>query len=311
MEMGGLAACWMTLFGPVVETFTYILVTPTLAASTLIGLREADLPEILVHDFRAKGYLPEALLNFLALLGWSPGGDRERMSMEEMVELFSIEGIGKSNAKFDRAKLLAFNTEAAAAMPPQKLLERFREYLNSNPDSPLNGRDDETLERILTMKKGFRTLREADEASRFLFVADKEIQFDSTAVEKVLRKGGGAGLNALRDIRAVLQNVEPWRAHEIEEAVKQYCEQKQLGLSNVAQPIRVAISGTTISPPIFQSLEFLGKERTMMKREPPDEEHGDGEREDGVGVTRAEFVGETLRGSFVALRGLNEPNDAL
>src|SRR6185436_978531 len=80
----------------------------------VIGLREADLPEILVHDFRAKGYLPEALLNFLALLGWSPGGDRERMSMEEMTSLFSIEGIGKSNAKFDRAKLLAFNTEAAA-----------------------------------------------------------------------------------------------------------------------------------------------------------------------------------------------------
>jgi len=231
----------------------------------VIGLREADLPEILVHDFRAKGYLPEALLNFLALLGWSPGGDRERMSMEEMVELFSIEGIGKSNAKFDRAKLLAFNTEAAAGMAPQKLLERFREYLDSNPDSPLNQKDDATLERILTMKKGFRTLREADEASRFLFVPDEEIQFDPTAVEKVLRKGGGAGLNALRDIRAVLQNTEPWRAHEIEEAVKQYCEQKELGLGNVAQPIRVAISGTTISPPIFQSLEFLGKERTMRR----------------------------------------------
>src|SRR5205807_7075496 len=100
----------------------------------VIGLSDAELPEILVHDFRAKGYFPEALLNFLALLGWSPGGDRERMSMDEMVSLFSIEGIGKSNAKFDRAKLLAFNTEAAAAMPPQKLLERFREYLDSNPD---------------------------------------------------------------------------------------------------------------------------------------------------------------------------------
>src|SRR5947207_647275 len=69
------------------------------------------LPEILVHDFRKKGYLPEALLNFLALLGWSPGGDRERMSMEEMMSLFSVDGIGRSNAKFDRAKLLAFNTE--------------------------------------------------------------------------------------------------------------------------------------------------------------------------------------------------------
>ncbi len=115
------------------------------------------------------------------------------------------------------------------------------------------------------MKKGFRTFREVDEALRFLFLADDEIQFDPAAVEKVLRKGGGAGLNALRDIRGILQNLQTWRAHEIEEAVKQYCDQKQLGLGNVAQPIRVAISGTTVSPPIFQSLEFLGKERTMRR----------------------------------------------
>jgi glutamyl-tRNA synthetase len=229
----------------------------------VIGLSEADLPEILVHDFRKKGYLPEALLNFLALLGWSPGGDRERMSMDEMVSLFSLQGIGRSNAKFDRAKLLAFNTEAAAGASPPRLLEAFKQYLQSNPDSPLNGKDDATLERILTMKKGFRTFREADEASRFLFVPDQEIHFDPTAVEKVLRKGGGAGLNALRDIGTVLQSVQPWHAQDIEDAVKRYCEEKQLGLGNVAQPIRVAISGTTVSPPIFQSLEFLGKERTI------------------------------------------------
>ncbi len=231
----------------------------------VIGLRESDLPEILVHDFRAKGYLPEALLNFLALLGWSPGGDRERMSMDEMTSLFSIEGIGKSNAKFDRAKLLAFNTEAAAGAAPARLLEAFRQYLDSNPDSPLNGKDDATLERILTMKKGFRTYREVDEASRFLFVSDDQIEFDPQAVEKVLRKNNAAGASALRDIRAVLEGVSQWHAHDIEEAVKQYCEQKQLGLGNVAQPIRVAISGSTVSPPIFQSLEFLGKMKTLAR----------------------------------------------
>ena len=229
----------------------------------VIGLSEADLPEILVHDFRKKGYLPEALLNFLALLGWSPGGDRERMTMEEMTSLFSLDGIGKSNAKFDRAKLLAFNTEAAASVAPPRLLEAFKQYLESNPDSPLYGKDDATLERILTMKKGFRTFREADEASRFLFMPDEQIAFDPQAVEKVLRKNNAAGLNALADIRVVLQSVAQWHAHDIEEAVKRYCEEKQLGLGNVAQPIRVAISGTTVSPPIFQSLEFLGKERTL------------------------------------------------
>src|SRR5947207_647276 len=128
------------------------------------------LPEILVHDFRKKGYLPEALLNFLALLGWSPGGDRERMSMEEMMSLFSVDGIGRSNAKFDRAKLLAFNTEAGAGASPERLIKGFRDYLGSNPESPLNGRDNATLTKNLEMKKGIRTLREVDEASRFLFL---------------------------------------------------------------------------------------------------------------------------------------------
>jgi len=250
-------AAWLS------KTTLQLSPTDQLKVMEVIGLSEAELPEILVHDFRKKGYLPEALLNFLALLGWSPGGDRERMSMEEMVSLFSVDGIGRSNAKFDRAKLLAFNTEAAAGASPGRLIEAFKQYLDSNPDSPLTVKDDATLERILTMKKGFRTFREADEASRFLFVPDEQIEFEPQAVEKVLRKNAGAGLNALRDIRNILQTVQPWHAHDIEEAAKRYCDAKQLGLGNVAQPIRVAISGTTISPPIFQSLEFLGKERTM------------------------------------------------
>src|SRR6185312_1647857 len=111
---------------------------------------------------------------------------------------------------------------------PQRLIKGFRDYLESNPDSPLNGRDDATLAKILEMKKGFRTLREVDEASRFLFLPDEAIEFDPAAVEKALRKGGGAGLSALRDIRGILQDVEPWQAHNIEETIKRYCEQKQL-----------------------------------------------------------------------------------
>ncbi|MGB7161079.1 MAG: glutamate--tRNA ligase [Tepidisphaeraceae bacterium] len=235
------------------------------ALMNAIGLKESDLPEILVHDFRKNGYLPEALLNFLALLGWSPKENRERMSMDEMVQLFTIDGIGKSNAKFDRVKLLAFNTEAAAGATPQRLLAAFKDFLAVNPDSPLNGADDAALSRVLAMKKGFRLLRDVEEASRFLFQRDDEIAYQPDAVEKVLKKNDGEGLAALRDLRPILAGVGEWTAAALESAVSAYCESKQLGLGKVAQPIRVAVSGGTISPPIFESIEFLGRDRTLSR----------------------------------------------
>jgi glutamyl/glutaminyl-tRNA synthetase len=231
----------------------------------VIGLKASDLPEILVHDFRRNGYLPEALLNFLALLGWSPGENRELMSMEEMVRLFSIDRISNAPAKFDRAKLLAFNTQTVETATPARLLAAFRDYLGVNSDSPLNQASDEQLAQLLHMKKGFRTLREVDDLCRFFFVADDQIAFDGKAVEKVLKKDGGAGLATLKEVRALLAGAAAWRAEPLEAVIKQYCEGKGLGLGNVAQPIRVAISGTTVSPPIFHSLEFLGKERSLVR----------------------------------------------
>jgi len=233
------------------------------AVMHVIGLQQSDLPEILVHDFRKNGYLPEALLNFLALLGWSPGGDRERMSMDEMVKLFSIDGIGKSNAKFDRTKLAAFNTEAVAGATPERLLAASREFLAVNPDSPLNGADDATLARLIHMKKGFRLLRDLDESTRLFFMADDQVAYDPQAIDKVLKKDNG--LAVLREIRRVLDTVTNWTAAGLEGAVKGFGEQKGLGLGKVAQPVRVAISGTSVSPPIFESLEFLGRERTLRR----------------------------------------------
>jgi glutamyl-tRNA synthetase len=233
----------------------------------VVGLREADLPEVLVHDFRKNGYLPEVLLNFLALLGWNPGGDKERMTIGEMVALFDIPGIGKSNAKFARDKLLAFNTQTAEQSAPDRLVPALRDYLSVNPESPLNRADDADLAKLLQMKKGFRLLRDVDESTRFFYVPSDEIMFDPAAVEKVLKKNDGEGLKVLRELRVLLHAATDWTAHALEAAVKQYCESNGLGLGKVAQPLRVAISGGTVSPPIFESLEFLGRDRTITRVE--------------------------------------------
>lgn len=233
----------------------------------VIGLRNADLPEILVNDFRRNGYLPEALLNFLALLGWNPGDNREIMSIEEIVRCFSLERVSNANAKFDRSKLLAFNTQTADATPIERLVVVFRDYLDANPGSPLDIAHDQQLARVLEMKKGFRLLREVEESSRFLFVDDDALQYDPDAIEKILRKNDGQGAAILRDIRELFESPPAWKHDVLEQLVQDYCQRRELALGKVAQPIRVAVSGGTISPPIFQSLEFLGRDRTVARIE--------------------------------------------
>lgn len=231
----------------------------------VLNLSEADLPEILIRDFRKSGYLPEVLLNFIALLGWSPGGDRERMSVAEMIELFSIEGIGKSNARFNREKLLAFNTEAVAAASPEHLLAALRDYLRVHPDSPLHRADDEQLGRILAMNAGFRVLREVAEKSAFLLIGDDKVHYDAQAVEKVLKKNDAQGMKLLADALPILEQADAWAASNLEAAIKRLCEEHAVALGKVAQPIRVALCGNTVSPPIFESLEFLGKTSSIAR----------------------------------------------
>jgi glutamyl/glutaminyl-tRNA synthetase len=229
----------------------------------VVGLTEGDLPEIMIHDFRRNGYVPEVLLNFLALQGWSPGGDREAMTIPEMVELFSLDRINSANPKFNREKLKSFSTDFFSKASSTRLVAAMRDFLQVNPDSPLIGATDVELAKILHMNAGFHVLREVDEKSRFFFLADDKIEYSPDAINKVLMKNEKQGLQALSAIRPILAAVGEWTAVFLETAVKNYCEQSGLALGKVAQPIRVAISGTSVSPPIFESLEFLGRERTL------------------------------------------------
>lgn len=185
--------------------------------------------------------------------------------MDEMTRLFSLDRISNANAKFDRAKLLAFNTQTAEAATPNRLRQSLRDYLSVNPDSPLNNATDDQLFAILAMKKGFRTLREVDESCRFFFTPDDQIAYDPKAVDKVLRKDNNAGLTTLCAVRDLLASAPDWQAVPLEISIKQYGESHNLGLGQVAQPVRVALSGTTVSPPIFQSLEFLGRDRSLNR----------------------------------------------
>ncbi len=221
-------------------------------------------PEIDVHDFRLAGYLPEAVLNFIALLGWSPGEDRERFALDEMTSLFSIERVGKTNAKFDRDKLVAFNTDWATRASSERLLAAFKDYLSVN-ESSLCGADDAALARALKASEGFRTFPDVVKKTGFLFKADDAIAYDAKAVKKVLAKNDGAGYAMLEHLLPKLEALPDFSADAIEALLAATCEEREAKLGQVAQPIRVAITGSTVSPSIHESLEWLGKGATLAR----------------------------------------------
>ena len=221
-------------------------------------------PEIDVYDFRQAGYLPEALLNFLALLGWSPGDDRERFTLDELTDAFSVARIGKANAKFDRDKLLAFNTDWATRVTRARRLEALRDYATVNA-SPMARADDDLLGTVLQACSGFRTYADVWKKAGFLFMEDADITYDPKAVKKVLAKNEGAGWTMLDALLGKLDAIDDWSPEGIESAFEAIVEQAGTKLGNVAQPIRVAISGTTVSPSIHESLAILGKPKTLAR----------------------------------------------
>ncbi|KKO03541.1 hypothetical protein LCGC14_0094660 [marine sediment metagenome] len=219
--------------------------------------------DVEVHSFRQAGYLPEAMVNFLALLGWNPGGGVEKFTLGELVELFSLERIGKSNAKFDRDKLLAFDTDAIAAADDRRRLAAFKDFL-AHADTAIPAGDDALLSGLLEAAKGMRTFEDVVTKCGVLFVADDAFDYDDKAVAKVLAKGDNAGYAVLADLRGVLAEAE-WSGEALETLIKDYGQAKELGMGKVAQPLRVAVTGTTVSPAIFETLLTLGKDKTLAR----------------------------------------------
>ena len=232
------------------------------AAEAIAKNLGVELPEINVVDFFKSGYIPEAMVNFLALLGWSTGDQREVMPLEELIQSFDITRLTKSNSLFDRGKLVAYNTEHLKMLPKEKLLAHFKAYLKV-VDSPVAKADDETLLRLIKICEGARTLADIEHKTKFLFTADDRIEYDEKAVQKVLLKDNGLAM--LKLVRDKLAAMPELTEQGIEDMLRALAEVHKVGLGKVAQPLRVAITGSTISPPIFDSVQLLGKEKTLTR----------------------------------------------
>ena len=224
-----------------------------------IGLH---LPEINVVDFKESGFLPEAVTNFVALLGWSSPDGQEIMPFETLVKNFDPSRFNKTNSLFDRKKLQAFNTEHMKMVEPEKLLGYFKDYLALN-DLPMGKLDDETIATLLKLCEGARNFEDVVNKSNFIMLQADTIEFDPNAIKKVLSKDGVSEI--LAEVKQRFVDLDTWEAEPIHKVIEVMCEEKELGMGKVAQPIRVAIAGGMVSPAIDASLVMLGKEETIAR----------------------------------------------
>jgi glutamyl/glutaminyl-tRNA synthetase len=234
-----------------------------------------DLPMIDVEDFRRAGVLSEVLCNYLALLGWNPGEkdaegrDLERFDRAFLAERFTLERIGRGNARFDREKLMAFNQAAIAALPDAEFFAQWSAWCERYAPEFLAQHAAAFRRRFAaTLRTRCRSL--ADPSSprgpgAFALVQDSEITYDEAAVAKWLRKGEPSGLALLKDVRDALRETQPFDSEPIEATVKRFAEARGVGLGRVAQPLRVAMTGGAVSPPLGDTLAILGRD-AMLRR---------------------------------------------
>ena len=214
-----------------------------------------------VGDYQEQGILPAAMRNFLALLGWSPGGDREILSDAEMIEIFTLEGIQKKAAVFDTAKLEWMNGEYISALPAEELLPPLQRQLGR-----MGVNVDETDLRPLidAVKSRSRTIIQlAEKVAVRLDPGRAELDAKG---EALIRKMGPAFNANLHLAEEVLDAVPPdsWRADRLLDDLKAMAERRGLKLGDAMQPIRVALTGSTVSEPVNELLVVVGRERSLQ-----------------------------------------------
>ncbi|MFD2239000.1 glutamate--tRNA ligase [Aureimonas populi] len=218
-----------------------------------------------VEAYRAMGYLPQGLRNYLARLGWSHGDD-EIMSIEQMISWFDIDDVNRGASRFDFAKLEAVNGHWMRAASDDELTDALmveREHLPNG--GILKRRDDETVRRMLLeampgLKERAKTLVELTDSAAYLF-ADRPLPLEEKA-EAIL---AGGGREIIAGLLPALSDVGEWTAAQLETVVRDYAEARDIKLGKAAQPLRAALTGRSTSPGVFDVLAVLGRDEALAR----------------------------------------------
>jgi len=214
-----------------------------------------------VTAYRDMGYLPNAVINYLARLGWSHG-DQEIFTRTELIEHFTLDSVGKSAGIYNPEKLEWVNFQHLKALSPAALAAAARPFIAARGWTQYAGDEAWLQHALVTLQERAKTLLELVDGARF-YLSD-DIEYDAKAVAKHWR----AEITApLRELSEALTALPSWDHEALQAAFKSVMERHGLGLGKLAQPVRVALTGGTVSPGIFEVIEVLGKERTRARLE--------------------------------------------
>ncbi|PFG43815.1 glutamyl-tRNA synthetase [Isoptericola jiangsuensis] len=216
--------------------------------------------KVALEDYLAEGYLPEAMVNYLMLLGWAPGNDEEILPFDEMISRFRIEDVNSASAFFDLKKLAAFNGEYIRALSTEAFVAAVGPWLQA-PHAPWAAEqfDAEAFAAVAPLAQSRVALLSDITANVDFLFLDASVD-DEQSWNKAMKAGAP---ELLTDVRAAFATLEPWTAEPLKETVLTVGEQHGLKLGKAQAPVRVAVTGRTVGLPLFEALEVLGRERTL------------------------------------------------
>lgn len=209
-----------------------------------------------VQAYREMGYLPEAMINFLARIGWAHK-DEEVIEPDRLVEIFSLKGVGKSAGVFNEEKLLWLNQHYIKTLPDERMLDEIKKYIDIKPDKTST---DNWKAVIASLRDRSKTTIEMANLSKFYFL--DEVEFDPKAKKKFLTKDK---LPYLKGILGEIEKMDALDRDKLHAVFEKIIKNNDIKLGAIAQPIRVALTGGTVSPGIFETMEMIGKSRVTAR----------------------------------------------
>lgn len=216
--------------------------------------------DVAVEDYMQKGYLKDALINFIALLGWNAGDDKEYYEIDELIRAFSLEGVNKSGAVFNLEKLDWLNAEHLRKLSNDEILKLLKEELHKSEYADKDFTDDYLLLLIDAMKERVSFVKEF--ISKCTYFYEAPIEYDETVIKKRWKDNSKELLLLFSKRIGELENPTKDEYHDI---LKNICEEKDIGMGRLIHPLRIALSGVGVGPGIFDLIFILGKDESLKR----------------------------------------------